>query len=632
MCRIVGIADFNRSLGPEIEPIVISMRDSLSHGGPDDAGVYTDKENGIALGHRRLSIIDLSSAGHQPMSNQDNTIWITYNGEIYNFQELRNELTVLGYSFKSKTDTEVLIYGYEKWGIGILLKKLQGMFAFAIYDKRGNAGYRLILARDRFGIKPLYYYKDKDRLIFASEVKGIMKSMLVPDEKSTEALVCFLQLGSIPSPLTTIRKIFSLPSGNYMDVREGVIDIKKYYDIGDYINNSVNKDKSYNYSEILSKTKSLLSESVKGHLISDVQTGIFLSGGLDSSSLVALASHCSDIPITTLSVIFEEEDFNEAQYAKLVAEKFKTDHKEVLLRKKDFFDEIPQILRIMDQPTIDGINTYFISKAAKETGLKVVLSGVGADEIFLGYAHFKRAMFLDKNMRMISKISPLMRGELINNILLVSKFFGYKGAEKLSYVNDLTNENSYLLFRGLFTPSQIQELLDINQKQYSEILENSLLCSGLSNGKLINTFNKLEFKHYLQNQILKDSDCMSMSNSIELRVPYLDHLLVEYVVGLPAELKLNNNMNKPLLVNMMSDYVPSEILKRKKMGFTFPLNEWIHNESDYFLSNCLKQKYFEPKAVKKNWKEFNNDQLHWSRVWALVIANQWMGSALSSKA
>ena len=310
MCRIVGIADFNKSLSSEIEPIVISMRDSLSHGGPDDAGVYIDKENGIALGHRRLSIIDLSSAGHQPMSNHDRTIWITYNGEIYNFQELRNELTVLGYSFKSKTDTEVLVYGYEKWGIDELLKKLRGMFAFAIYDKRGSTGFRLILARDRFGIKPLYYYKDKDRLIFASEVKGIMRSMLVPDEKNMEALVCFLQLGSVPSPLTTIRKVFSLPSGCYMDVREGVIDIKKYYDIEDYINNSGDKNKLYDYNEILSKTKSLLSESVRSHLISDVPIGIFLSGGLDSSSLVALASHNSGAQITTLSVIFEEEDFN----------------------------------------------------------------------------------------------------------------------------------------------------------------------------------------------------------------------------------------------------------------------------------------------------------------------------------
>ena len=285
----------------------------------------------------------------------------------------------------------------------------------------------------------------------------------------------------------------------------------------------------------------------------------------------------------------------------------------------------------MDQPTIDGINTYFISKAAKEAGLKVVLSGVGADEIFLGYTYFKMAMSLEKNMRIINGVSPEMHKGLINRLVSISKLLNVRSLEKLLYINSLNTQNLYLFFRGLFAPVQIQELLGISQKQYNEIIGHMLLCGEASNGKIISAFNKLEFKHYLQNQILKDSDCMSMANSVELRVPYLDHLLVEYITELPLELKLNNKVNKPLLVQMMSDYLPNKILKRKKMGFTFPLHEWIQNESDYFLSSCLKQKYFEPKAVKRNWNEFKNDNLHWSRVWALVVANQWMGAAFSFK-
>ncbi|OGI06662.1 MAG: asparagine synthase (glutamine-hydrolyzing) [Candidatus Melainabacteria bacterium RIFCSPLOWO2_02_FULL_35_15] len=604
---------------------LISMRDSMIHGGPDGFGMFISEDKKIGFANRRLAVLDLSEAGHQPMSNHDKTIWITYNGEIYNFQELRNELIDLGYPFKSKTDTEVLIYGYEEWGIDELLKRLQGMFAFALYDKRNNeSGYRLILARDRFGIKPLYYYEDKNRLIFASEVKGIIKSMLVPDEKNIEALVYFLQLGSVPSPLTTIRKIFSLPCGSYMDIKEGgrSIGIKKYYDIEDYINNSTDKNEINDYGEILAKIKSLLSKSVKGHLISDVPTGIFLSGGLDSSSLVALASHCSSTPITTLSVVFEEKNYNEAKYARLVAEQYKTDHKEILLKEKDFLNEIPNILKVMDQPTIDGINTYFISKAAKKTGLKVVLSGIGSDEIFLGYSHFKRA-------KLLNKILPFMSLGLINSLISISKLFNSRRFEKLSYLNVVNSENCYLLFRGLFTPLQIQDLLGVSQEQYCELMGSHLLCGGKLNGKLISTFNKLEFNHYLQNQILKDSDCMSMANSIELRVPYLDHLLVEYVTGLSSGLKLDSEVNKPLLVNLMSEFLPKEILCRNKMGFIFPLKEWINNGSEYFLSICLQQGYFEQSALKKIWNEFKNNKLHWSRVWALVIANKWTESALS---
>ena len=625
MCRIAGIIDFNKSLNEKLEDILISTRDSMTHGGPDDCGSYIDPDKGIALGHRRLSIIDTSNLGHQPMSNKDKTIWITYNGEIYNFHELKKDLINLGYNFTSKTDTEAIIHGYEAWGIEKLLSYLRGMFAFAIYDKRNNL---LFLARDRFGIKPLYYYHDNKKFVFASEVRALLKSKLVKDEKNMEALTRFLQLGSVPVPLTTIKNIYSMLPGHYMIVNRNQVSLKQYWNLLDCFTNNKN---SISQNKAITQTRNLLEESVKLHLISDVPLGVFLSGGIDSSALVALASRFrnKENPLTTLSVIFDEPEYDESQYARLIASKYKTDHREILLRKKDFFEELPNIFNAMDQPSIDGVNTYFISRAAKKAGLTVVLSGAGGDEVFLGYKHFKKARFLESSLGLFGHLPNWVRKKTLNVLTRCGSIVTSNNLEKLNYLNEPKPENAYLMFRGLFTPSEIQALLGIGEKELKEYELISDISNGVASKSFLEQFDFLEFKHYLQDQILKDTDFMSMNHAIEIRVPFLDHFLVEYVVNLPANLKLQGNMNKPLLIKALGDDLPKEIWNRPKMGFTFPFGKWMRENCEEIQQMSNEQDLFDKKTVGKLWEKFKAGHLHWSRVWALVVADKFVSLDLS---
>ncbi len=617
MCRIVGIWDKTTSLKGELEKVIVLVRDAMAYGGPDDAGIFVDNEKGIALAHRRLSIIDISSLGHQPMSNESKTIWITYNGEIYNFMELRDELINRGYKFKSKTDTEVLLYGYEEWGIEKLLSRLRGMFAFAIYDNRTNNTFKLILAKDRFGIKPLYYYMDKEKFIFASEVKAIMKSKLVPDKKNEEAMVRFLQLGSVPAPLTTIKDVFSLPSGHYMEVSDSGFAIKKYWSLLNSFKEGQNKHVSY--KQALETTTKLFEEAVKIHLISDVPLGVFLSGGIDSSALVAVASKLKKDRLKTLSVVFSEDKYNESRYAKLVANKYNTDHREIMLSGKDFVDELPLIFNAMDEPSIDGVNTYFISKAAKNAGLTVVLSGIGGDEVFLGYDHFKNTKNIKNLSNLLKAIPQPLRKSILHMAGAMASGITGRSYEKLSYLESPNVKNSYLMFRGLFTKNQIQSLLDISKAELNRCGEVPEFTDELSGEDLMTNFDFMDFNHYLQNQILKDADFMSMRHAVEIRVPFLDHKLVEYVISLPLKYKLHNNINKPLLVNSLHGGLSPEIVNRKKMGFTFPFDIWIKENHQILMEQSLDKTSLNRKETEKIWKRFIAGELHWSRVWAVMV-------------
>ncbi len=616
MCRIAGICDFSKSLGSELEKITILIRDSMAHGGPDDAGIYIHHENGIALGHRRLSIIDTSALGHQPMSNREKNIWITYNGEIYNFLELRKELVGCGFEFKSKTDTEVLIYGYEQWGIEELLSRLRGMFAFAIYDKRNNAS-KLILARDRFGIKPLYYYKDKEKFIFASEVRALMKSNLVPDEKSQEAMVRFLQLGSVPAPLTTVKNVYSIPCGQYIEVNKNGLTLKEYWSVFNCFE-KFNKSQD-SYETALGNTSELLEESIKMHLISDVPLGVFLSGGIDSSAIVAIASKFKENKLKTLSVVFNEDKYNEASFAKAVAERYQTDHREILLTSNDFIKEVPNILNAMDEPSVDGVNTYFISKAAKEAGLTVVLSGIGGDEVFLGYKHYKYAVNLGDKLKALKYLPSPLRKTMLSTALSGLKLVTGKQLEKLSYLEEPDNLNQYMLFRGLFAKNEILNLTGLSERELNSYGSPFDLNYNFKNKNALKIFNLLDFYHYLQNQILKDADFMSMKHALEIRVPFLDHKLFEGIIPLSAGFKLNNNINKPLLVNAIKGGLPQEIVNRKKMGFTFPFDLWLKENHIKLMEQTLDKTTLNTGEIDKIWKRFLAGELHWSRVWAVIV-------------
>jgi asparagine synthase (glutamine-hydrolysing) len=604
------------------------MMDAQVHRGPDGSGVYRGER--AILGHRRLAIIDLSEAGRQPMCNEDGTVWVTYNGEVYNFGELRDELRKRGHEFKSKTDTEVLVHGYEEWDIEGLLPRLRGMFAFGLYDIRPiNPGGRLLLAKDRFGIKPLYYsYQKDDRILFASEVRALLKTGMVSDERNPVALIRFLQLGSIPVPLTAQRAISAIPAGHYAVIDQHGFRLKKYWNLADVMALPMQVEKGFDLNQAASATRGLLEEAVVQHLLSDVPLGIFLSGGLDSSALVAVASQFRGRPLTTLSIVFDEQDYSEAPFSQMVAKQYGTDHREVLVRSKDFLESLPRMFSSMDQPTIDGVNTFLVSKAAKEAGLTVVLSGAGADEVFLGYSYFKTAYAWKTLWPVFAGLPAGVRNGLIALAIRAGSLAGKTGMEKLAYLEKPSEANAYLLFRGLFTPRQICDLLGIEERELESTAPTPKAVSSNEEASLVEGLAKYEFEYYLQNQLLKDTDVMSMAWSVETRVPFLDHRLVEYVTRLPLRLKIQRQINKPVLVSAMHEDFPREVWDRRKMGFTFPFARWLKEHSAELEDLCGEHRYLDPKAVSDIWNEFRKDRMHWSRPWSTIVTGQW-GLSLS---
>ncbi len=591
------------------------MNDGQAHRGPDAEAVLAlpFAESVAVLGHRRLAIIDLSEAGKQPMANAAETVWIVYNGEVYNFQSLRDELLKAGYAFRSKTDTEVLICGYEAWGIEGLLSRLRGMFAFALLDVSRKENPRLILARDRFGIKPLYYYQNRERLIFASEVRALLKTGMIAEARNPEAVIRFLQYGSVPSPLTTVKEVYSLAAGHYLIADVSGCAIKKYWELADYLLQSTNPVST---KDAAGETLALLEEAVEQHLISDVPLGVFLSGGIDSSALVALASQFRREPLTTLSVVFNENEFSEAPYARLMAEKYHTDHHEIWLRHEEFYEELPHVFEAMDQPTIDGVNSYFVSRAARQAGLTVVLAGTGGDEVFLGYPYHQRAYKNETLLRTLLGMPQALRGAVLGAAAHLSAVFNRKDLGKLSYLaNSTSEENIYLMFRGLFNGEQIQTLLGLSDR---ELKESEIPSGKDSKRPLIDVITEGEFKCFLQNQLLKDTDFMGMAHAIEARVPFLDHKLVEYVLGLSVHEKIAEGMSKPLLVKALGKRLPEAIWNRPKMGFTFPFGVWMKSLSQELRAKIYEAGLFERQAVDAIWNRFEAGGLHWSRAWALV--------------
>ena len=610
MCGITGIYSLKREEDIGFDNSIIQMREALLHRGPDDRGVYISPDKRFYLAHTRLSIIDLTASGHQPMSDQEGSIWISYNGEIYNYRQLQNELKEKGYRFRSNSDTEVIINGYKEWGIDGLLKRLRGMFAFAIYDLSGRQA-RLILCRDRFGIKPLYYYLDDELLIFSSEVGAIVKSGIIPVERNQKADIAFLIFGNIPAPLTTIKNVFSLAMGSYMLIEDGNKRLVRYYDLI----NSFTKAKIKNAEDIYNQLRSILDETVNLHLTSDAPLGVFLSGGIDSSALVALASKARDIPITTLSIIFDEEAYSELPYQKMITEQYRTDHRQIKITEKDFYDELDNIFLAMDQPTVDGVNTYFVSRAAKQAGLKAVLSGTGADEVFCGYDSFKEIWLL----KLINRLPELLKLPFV----LTSGF--NDPWRKLVYLKNGDHLALYLTIRGLFTPKDVEIILDVSEKEIKEVIGNfelSTMNYELSTMNPIDWLSYMEINFYLQNQLLKDTDFMSMYHSVETRVPYLDHILVDYIAAINSSLKIDKYIPKPLLVKPLKEMLPKKVVFRKKQGFTFPFDLWLKKQGKQLLNIAVSKGSINKKYAEDIWRKFEQGRLHWSRVWALLVVGR----------
>lgn len=652
MCGLAGIFRFDGRFTLRDVEAVLRMLDAQVHRGPDDWGILlpdtllqhdevkglfaargldhvSSYENrsagpGVILGSRRLSILDLSIRGRMPLSSAAGAHWVTHNGEIYNSPALREELQTAGFTFRSSSDTEVLINGYECWGDDFV-SYLRGMFAFGLFD---SASSRLLLARDRFGIKPLYYAalgnpptENGHGLVFASEVRAIKHSNLIADQPEPEAAIRFLQLGSIPTPLTTVKNVFALPAGHMLIVGPEAPNIRHYWSLTDHRRKRGQGDREAgDEGEVIATTRRLLDESVQQHLLSDVRLGIFLSGGVDSSALVALAASFRKEPLTTLSIVFGEPDYDESKYARLIADKYQTSHCETLLSSQELVSELPNVFAAMDQPTIDGVNSFFVSRAAKQAGLKVVLSGLGGDEVFLGYSHLHKTHSLNGARQLFAAVPSTLRKGLIQFAIPAATAAWRNGLEKLAYLENPSSANMYLMFRGLFVPKQIQKLLglsDAEMKRYGAALGTK---NGSAAGSLLESFVINEFDHYLQNQLLKDTDCMSMAHSIETRVPFLDHKLVEHAFALPARFKLNGETNKPLLIKALGDDLPREIWDRPKMGFTFPFSSWLRQSEAYQANgSATTANIFDRREVEKIWTGFRENRFHWSRPWALMV-------------
>jgi len=642
MCGLAGLMRLDGRVTVEDVGAVLRMLDAQDHRGPDDWGLLLpdaaarSRELGPLLGRldpahvmtypverssattvlgvRRLAILDRSPRGRMPMGSANRRGWLAYNGETYNYRELRAELGPAE-SFSSGSDTEVLLRAFDTWGEAALAR-LRGMFGLAYFQAGPTP--TLLLARDRFGIKPLYWHEDRRRVLFASEVTAIVRGGLVPDEASGEALARFLEWGSVPSPLTTVKDVRALPPGHILKISSRGARVERYWDLDGAVE-AARRAAPRAAADAVVATRERLEESVRLHLVSDVPLGVFLSGGIDSSALAALAAEGRPQPLTTLSVAFEERALSEAAYARRMAARVGADHHEVLLRAPDVFADLSAFFAAMDQPTVDGLNTWCIARAAREAGLTVVLSGLGGDEVFWGYDHLRRTAALGLARAVMAALPAAVRRGVTRLGPMAGALLARPGLDRLAALEAPTPPGVYHLVRGLFPRATVRDLLGASEGDLEAAAPALTGDARAGAGDLREALTRLEFSHYLGDQLLRDTDVMGMAHSIEARVPYLDHRLVETVLGLPAALKLDRARPKPLLLDALGDRLPREIWDRPKMGFTFPMAAWMRERAPELERLCLEDKRLQRSAVEAVWSAFAAGRSHWSRPWALLV-------------
>ena len=623
MCGISGI--ISSALSPDkIIPALQRMNKAIAHRGPDAEGTWNDEY--AYLGHRRLSIIDLSDAGKQPMHSYDNRYVIIYNGELYNYKELRLQLqrSIQGtqekpYFFSTQTDTEVILASYMRWGKDCL-QHFNGMFAFAIYDKQEKT---IFIARDRLGVKPLYYSYENNTLIFASELRAVLKSGLIEKKINRDALVDYLQYQTVHAPETMTEGVKMLLPGKFIWLEKNELQIQSYWQIEKTINYG-SKEKPY--SEICKDVRNLFFAAVERRLVADVPFGAFLSGGIDSSAVVGAMAQVSSQQVKTFSVVFDESEFSEAQYARIVAKKFNTDHHEIKLSPADFLQQLPEALNAMDHPSGDGPNTYIVSKATRNAGITMALSGLGSDEIFCGYDIFKRSYKLEQQwwLNFAPRLFRVPVGMGMKNF--GKTISTQKMAEIIS--KPLINFTSaYPLSRQVLLDDEVKKLLKRDELPMNKVYRFLRLLDFDQKNYRLSKYSIAEISTYMQNVLLRDTDQMSMAVALEVRAPFLDYKLVEYVLGVEDKHKYPHTPKK-LLTDSLQDLLPSEIINRKKMGFILPWQVWMKNELRGLCEENLKgleEIGFNPVAVQNLWQRFlkNDPRITWSRVWPLVTLGNW---------
>ncbi|MCB8984685.1 MAG: asparagine synthase (glutamine-hydrolyzing) [Ardenticatenaceae bacterium] len=626
MCGIAGIILKPEQDLADIRARLAAMAGAMAHRGPDDEGVYLAPDGRVGLVNRRLAIRDLSAAGHMPMGNAAESVWITYNGEIYNAEALRAELEAAGYEFRSHSDTEVILHGYEAWGTAVV-PRLRGMFALAIYDRRaGTEQAQLLLARDHLGIKPLYVAETATAVLFASEIKVLLASGLVSRAIDPAGLVGYLRLGSVPNPLTIYQGIQGLPPASTLPIaadRPTAGEAQSYWQL------PTDEDPGIGAAEAQERMRALLAEAVGIRLVSDVPLGAFLSGGLDSSAVVALMRQATDGPIRTCSMVFAEAAYSEAAYARAMAEAVGAEHYERVITAADLQAELENILAAMDQPSVDGVNTYFVSQTARQAGLTVALSGLGGDELFGGYPNtFGQTPQVYRALKLAAGVPG---GTAVARTALTLLPAGRRA--QWARVHDALGEppspaSAYLTRRGLFAPSEVQALVTPEvwaaaQPRFAAAAHVAARAGG-NGAATMGWISRAELRTYTHDQLLRDTDVMSMAHSLEVRVPLLDVRLVEAALRLPAAVKRPPDKEargpKPLLAAALGEALPALIRERQdKQGFTFPFAVWLRGPlAESLLQQAPERGWLNPAAVEKLAVDFAHGRVHWSRLWAVM--------------
>jgi len=602
------------------------MTQTLVHRGPDDCGIYVDNGHShpldapkafIGLGHRRLSIIDLST-GLQPIHNEDRTIWIVFNGEIYNFQDLRDGLLKRGHRFYTLTDTEVIVHLYEEYGADCV-KYLKGMFSFAIWDANKQT---LVLSRDRLGKKPLYYYHKNNTFIFASELKGLLAHPDFEKEIDLNSLIYYLKYGYVPDPMSIFCYTHKLPPAHILTFSYDALINRKYWNLSFEENETIS---SLSESAIADQLLEKLLDAVRMRLVSDVPLGAFLSGGIDSSITVALMAREMQSQVKTFSIGFQESEYNELPYARLIADTFKTDHHEKIIRPDDV-NLIENIVNHFDEPFGDSsaLPTYYLSQHASKY-VKVVLSGDGGDELFAGYDSYQANL----NMPRLDNLPKIFLDILRNlSLRLPDGFYGK------NYIYNLTlpTNKRFINYISHVSNSKHQELLSqdlisLLKKQNDIFHEYSLQARNYDH---LSQMQYIDMNAYLPSDILVKVDRMSMAHGLEARCPFLDHEMVGYVNSLPPKYKLNGFTRKYLLKKIANDLLPKQIIQRKKQGFAPPLALWFKSD----LNDCINQILLEPRTLQRGYfsKKYLKKLLHEHTIgkrentallWHLLILEIW---------
>ncbi len=628
MCGIAGFWDFKRRTKEET---LSSMTDALSHRGPDDRGIYLNPEEGLGLGHRRLSVIDLSSAGRQPMSNGPGRLWITYNGEVYNYREIREELSKKGHTFRTKTDTEVTLKAYEEWGLEAV-HRLRGMFAFAVWDAMER---KLVLVRDRLGVKPLYYYFKDGLFAFASEVKSLLTHPLVEASLSMEALRLYLKYGYVPAPFSIFEGIHKLGSASFLEITGDMKSKEQtYWNVFDFYSRRHEAPEE----KVEEELEELIKEAFQYRLVSDVPVGVFLSGGIDSSLVASVLNSLSNRRLRTFTVGFMEKDWDESLWARDIAAYLGTEHTELTLTEKDALGIIPTLPLIYDEPFSDSsaIPTYLISRATKG-GVKVALSGEGGDELFCGYTTYTK---FGKLYGGISGLPRFLRTSLYKVLgslpeALCSKVlcrFSTKSeglSDKISKVRALLKSNEVRDAYGRFI--SLWDDLEIAGLTGGGAYPRDISMNGrIPDSDILTFMMAFDSKILLPDNMLVKIDRASMAVGLEVREPLLDHKLVEYAASLPLGYKYSKGMTKHILRKILYKHLPQGLVDRPKRGFSVPLGKWLRCDLrqlllDYLAPSRIKTGgIFNPLYVSNTVEIFLKGQtINPKKPWSLLAFELW---------